>query len=167
VSWLGVLARLGLGGVWLEAGALKLIDPAASVRAVRAYELLPEPLVRPVGYLLPSAEVVVGLLLIVGLFTRAATTASCVLFALFVAAIISVWVRGLSIECGCFGGGGTNQEAAADYPWEIARDSGLFLVSAWLAWVPRTAWALDNLLRTSPTTLEGAPGGQQSTLIER
>ena len=36
-EWFGLVARLVTGGVWLVAGALKLPDPAASVRAVRAY----------------------------------------------------------------------------------------------------------------------------------
>ena len=49
-----------VGGVWIVAGALKLPDPAASVRAVRAYDLLPESVVPTVGHLLPVLEVVVG-----------------------------------------------------------------------------------------------------------
>ena len=36
------LARLVLAGVLIVAGWLKLPDPAESVRAVRAYQLLPE-----------------------------------------------------------------------------------------------------------------------------
>ena len=44
------------GGVWIVAGALKLPDPAESVRAVRAYDLLPEAIVPAVGYLLPVSR---------------------------------------------------------------------------------------------------------------
>ena len=40
-EWFGTLARLVVGGVWLVAGWLKVSDGAASVRAVRAYDLLP------------------------------------------------------------------------------------------------------------------------------
>ncbi len=42
LTWLGVLARLVFGGVWIAAEALKIPDPAESVRAVRACQLLPE-----------------------------------------------------------------------------------------------------------------------------
>ena len=60
---------------------------------------------------------------------------------------MSAWARGLSIECGCFGGGGgTLEDYAAKYPWEIARDVGLLLASAWLVYRPRSPWALDNQL---------------------
>ncbi|HEX6148689.1 MauE/DoxX family redox-associated membrane protein, partial [Nocardioides sp.] len=51
-AWVGLVARLVTGGVWIVAGALKVADPAGSVRAVRAYDLLPEALVQPVGYVL-------------------------------------------------------------------------------------------------------------------
>ena len=60
-DWVGLGARLVTGVVWIVAGALKLPDPAASVRAVRAYDLLPEAVVPTIGYLLPVVEVVVGL----------------------------------------------------------------------------------------------------------
>ena len=45
MHWFGVVARLVVGGVWLAAGLLKVPDPAESVRAVRAYQLLPESVV--------------------------------------------------------------------------------------------------------------------------
>ena len=106
VGWLGLLARLVTGGVWVVAGAIKLPDPAASVDAVRAYQLLPEAVVPTVGQLLPVVEVVVGLTLVAGLLTRGAAVVSAVLFVAFIVGIASAWARGLTIDCGCFGGGG-------------------------------------------------------------
>ncbi len=160
-TWLGLVARLVTGGVWLVAGGVKLMDPAASVRAVRAYDLLPEAIVPAVGYLLPAVEVAVGLMLVLGVFTRAAAVTSVALFAIFIAGIISVWMRGISIDCGCFGGGGAKKDAIDDYPWEIARDFGLLLLSAWLVWMPRTALAVDNLLRSPNKTPEENLNGQR------
>lgn len=140
------MVRLVVGGVWIVAGALKLPDPAASVRAVRAYDLLPETVVPTVGHLLPVVEVVVGLCLVLGLLVRFSGVLSVLLFAAFVVGIASAWHRGLQIDCGCFGGGGYAEGATDDYPWEIARDSALLVASAWLAWRPRTRLALDNRL---------------------
>lgn len=142
----GLLARLVTGGVWIVAGVVKLPDPAASVRAVRAYQLLPESIVPTVGHLLPVVEIVVGAALVVGLLTRGAAALSLLLFIGFVVGIASVWARGLSIECGCFGGGGYAKGADSAYPWEIARDTGLGLLSLWLVIRPRTRLALDSLL---------------------
>jgi uncharacterized membrane protein YphA (DoxX/SURF4 family) len=145
-EWLATVARLVTGGVWVVAGAIKLPDPFASVRAVRAYDLLPESVVPTVGHLLPVVEIVVGLALLLGLLTRGAAVVSAVLFAMFVVGIASVWARGIEIECGCFGGGGAKPGASSAYPWEIARDGGLFLLSGFVAWLGRSRLALDNVL---------------------
>ena len=148
--WFGLAARLVVGGVWIAAGALKLPDPAASVRAVRAYDLLPESVVPTVGHLLPVVEVVVGLCLVLGVLVRWMSVASVLLFAAFIFGISAAWSRGLRIECGCFGGGGYDPNATSEYPREIARDVGLLLLSAYLVWRPRTRWSLDGLLFPEP-----------------
>lgn len=147
MQWLGVLARLVLGAVWVAAGALKIPDPTESVRAVRNYRLLPESVVPLVGHALPVLEVLIGVCLLLGLLVRANAVLSAVLLLAFIAGIASAWARGLSIECGCFGGGGgTLDDYAAQYPWEIARDVGLLMASGFLVMRPRTPWALDNRL---------------------
>jgi uncharacterized membrane protein YphA (DoxX/SURF4 family) len=143
----GLLARMLVGGVWVVAGVLKLPDPNENVRAVRAYDLLPETVVPVTGHALPILEILVGLCLLLGLLTRVAAVVSAGLLVAFVVGIASAWGRGLSIECGCFGGGaGPAANAAAKYPWEIARDVGLLALSAWLVRRPRTPWATDNRL---------------------
>ena len=50
------LARWALAVVWGYAGLSKVADPEATVRAVRAYRLLPEPAVLVMGYRLPFLE---------------------------------------------------------------------------------------------------------------
>ena len=103
---LGLLARLVVGGVWIWAGWLKLPDPEASVTAVRAYQLLPPGAADALGRVLPTVEIVIGVLLVVGLFSRVAAIASAILLTAFIVGIVSVWVRGIPIDCGCFGDGG-------------------------------------------------------------
>jgi uncharacterized membrane protein YphA (DoxX/SURF4 family) len=155
-EWFGTLARLVVGGVWLAAGLLKVSDGAGSVRAVRAYDLLPEAVVPTVGHALPALEIVIGLALIAGALTRAAAVVSSLLFVAFIIGISSAWARGLQIECGCFGGGGFDANATDKYPGEIARDVGLLLLSLWLVWRPRTKLALDSFIfrPITPTSRE-------------
>lgn len=152
--WLGTGARILLGGVFLVAGLLKLPDPAAAVRAVRAYRLLAEPLVGPVAFGLPVLEIAVGLALLVGVFVRTAALAAAVLLVVFLVGIGSAWARGLQIDCGCFGNGG--QVAAADttYPTEVLRDLALLLVALALAWRPVSRLALGD--RTADREFSGA-----------
>jgi len=146
VKWFLLASRLLVGWVWIAAGVIKLPDPAASVRAVRAYDLLPEAIVPTVGHLLPIVEIVAGTCLVLGLLTRGVAAVSALLFVAFVIGIATAWARGLQIECGCFGGGGYKEGASSEYPWEIARDIGLLLLSLLLIWRPQSPWAADTLL---------------------
>ena len=147
---MGLVARLVTGGVWIVAGALKLPDPAASVRAVRAYDLLPEAIVPTVGHLLPVLEVVIGVCLVLGLLTRAAALISALLFLAFIVGIASAWARGLQIECGCFGGGGTSADAIRRLPVGDRPRPRPARLSLWLVWRPWTRFALDDLLFRRP-----------------
>jgi uncharacterized membrane protein YphA (DoxX/SURF4 family) len=152
-GWFGLAARLVVGGVWVVAGVLKLPDPAAGVRSVRAYQLLPEGVVPLVGYALPVLEVLVGACLVLGLLTRLTGVVSALMLLTFVVGISAAWARGLQIECGCFGGGSSpGADATAAYPWDIARDIGLLLLSLWLVWRPATPWAADSRLLPAPST---------------
>ncbi len=153
-GWAGLIARLVIGGVWLVAGLLKITRPDESIAAVRAYEILPGSVVETVGLLLPTVEIVVGAALVLGVLTRGAAVVSALLFVAFVLGIASVWARGIEIDCGCFGGGGAEAGAASDYPIEIARDVGLLMLSAYVAWLPRTRWAADRFLLGRPQTIE-------------
>jgi uncharacterized membrane protein YphA (DoxX/SURF4 family) len=142
----GLLARLALGGVMLAAGLLKVTKPEVSARAVQAYQLLPFDLAAYVGYGLPVVEILLGALLLLGLFTRTAAAVSGVLLVAFVIGIASAWARGLSIDCGCFGEGGTVDPGQTKYLEEIVRDVGLLLCAVWLVVRPRTLLGLDRAL---------------------
>jgi uncharacterized membrane protein YphA (DoxX/SURF4 family) len=156
LRWIGVLARVVVGGVWVYAGALKLPHPDTSVTAVRAYQILPTGVAETVGHLLPMVEVVVGGCVLLGLLVRFTGVLSALMQAAFIVGIVSVWSRGIAIDCGCFGGGGADPDAVSKYPWEIARDSGLLALSLLLVWRPRTPVAVDNLLFPTSSATDGA-----------
>jgi uncharacterized membrane protein YphA (DoxX/SURF4 family) len=143
---IGLLARLTLGVVLIVAGGLKVTSPEVSAMAVRAFQILPYDLAGYVGYALPVVEVAVGLLLVAGLFTRAAAVVGGLLMLAFVIGIISAWTRGLNIDCGCFGGGGTIAASQTHYVTDVLRDVGLTACAAWLVVRPRTAYSLDHRL---------------------
>ena len=140
--WVSTAARLVLGGVMVTAGGLKVSDPNQAISAVTAYRLLPSDVATLVGYGLPFFEIMLGLLLIVGLAVRAAAATTGVLMVVFIAAVSSAWARGLSIDCGCFGGGG--ETANPQYLQEIGRDLSFIVLAAWLVTFPASRFALDR-----------------------
>src|SRR5690349_3415597 len=83
VGWSGTIARLILGGVFLAAGLAKIGDPAASVRAVRAYQLLPDGLETLVGRGLPAFELALAVVLLLGVAVRASAVLAAVLLTAF------------------------------------------------------------------------------------
>ncbi|KJS59200.1 MauE/DoxX family redox-associated membrane protein [Streptomyces rubellomurinus] len=145
-EWLGLAVRLGLAVVWGWAGLAKIADPAEAAQAVRAFEILPESLVKPVGYGLPFLELALALLLVTGLGVRLVAGVSALLLLTFIAGIASAWARGISIDCGCFGGGGHVDESQTKYLQEILRDTGFLLLAGWLLWRPRTKFSADGWL---------------------
>jgi uncharacterized membrane protein YphA (DoxX/SURF4 family) len=144
------IARLVLGVVLLVAGGIKVADPVTSEQAVAAYQILPHALVTPVGWGLPFLEMALGLLLLVGYGTRIAAAIAGVLMVLFIAAVGSAWARGLSIDCGCFGGGGQVAPGQTQYLQEILRDIGLLALAAWLVVFPHSRLALDTNPHPAP-----------------
>jgi uncharacterized membrane protein YphA (DoxX/SURF4 family) len=143
---IGTLCRFGLAAVWLLSGALKVVDPNQTYQAVAGYRVLPTALVSPVAAVLPFLELAFGLLVLLGIGTRLMGVLSALLLLVYIAGVAQSWARGLTIDCGCFGGGG---EVAADqtqYPQEILRDIGFLALAAWLVVRPRTRLAVDGLL---------------------
>jgi uncharacterized membrane protein YphA (DoxX/SURF4 family) len=140
----GTFARLGLAAVWLVSGTLKALDPDTTYVAVRAYDVLPRAGVAVVAGVLPWLEIALGVALLVGVRTRLVAALSAGLLLVFVAGVAQAWARGLSIDCGCFGGGGAVAPGDTAYGRELLRDAGFLLLAGWLLARPRTLAALDD-----------------------
>ncbi len=142
--WLTLLARLILGAVLLVAGALKVPNLPKSAMAVRAYEMLPIPIANFLGYTLPWIEIGLGLLLIVGVTVKISGALGGLTMLAFIIAIAQAWARGLSIDCGCFGGGGTIDPEDTKYLSEIIRDIGLMGLGIFLYLYPKGRFAIEK-----------------------
>ena len=142
--WIGLFSRLILGGVLLAAGVLKIDKTDISQMAVRSYELLPIPIANMFGLGLPFFEVAIGALLILGALTRVVAILGGVTMFIFIIAIAQAWARGLNIDCGCFGGGGSVAPEDTRYLQEILRDAGLVFLAIYLIRYPVTKFSIDK-----------------------
>ncbi len=140
-----LVSRLVLGGVFLFAGATKIPDPGSLAASIRSYELgLPEWFVSLAAFGLPYLEVMLGLYLIAGLFTKTSAWATNALTALFLLALLQGAARGLEIDCGCFG----SSAGETSNLWLAAtRDLGLLALGLHVALAPRGRFSVDALLR--------------------
>lgn len=145
----GTLVRLGLAAVWLVSGAIKVSDLNQTYIAVQAYELLPSGLASVVAGAIPFLELALGVLLVLGFGTRLTAIVSAVVLVAFIGAVAQSWARGLTIDCGCFGGGGQVAPGETQYPQEIARDIGFLLLAGWLVIRPRSLASLDGWLTSN------------------
>lgn len=145
--WLTFVFRLILGGVLLVAGALKVTDPYSSATSVRAYQILPVDLANLLGFILPFAEVAIGIFLIVGIWVRLNAIAGGALMIMFIIAIGQAWARGISLDCGCFGKGGlldTDELPVWNYTLEIARDIVLAAFAVYIYRFPQGKLGFDK-----------------------
>ena len=98
-----LLLRLGLGGVFICAGAVKIVDAQNFARDISHYQLTPWIISVLAAVYLPWVEVLAGLAIIIRRLPLGAALALVLMNTVFLAAITSAWARGLDISCGCFG----------------------------------------------------------------
>ena len=146
-EWITLVVRIGLAAILGTAGYAKFSEAEGLQKvAVSSYRILPQGMVGPVALGLPVLEMALAALILIGFATRTMAVLVGLLFVVFIAGIISVWARGLTIDCGCFGGGGQVAKGQTHYLREIFRDLGFLVLAAWLMVFPRGRLALDRWL---------------------
>jgi putative oxidoreductase len=123
-----IILPIFLGGVFIYAGILKLLEPVAFYHDIVLYDLVGNQISWIVAHYLPWLEVIAG----VGVTCRFSRTPSALILAtlllIFMGAVSSAWFRGLDIECGCFG----RSSEGGSYSWVLIRDIGLLLIALYL-----------------------------------
>ena len=99
------LLRLVIGGVFVYAGAIKLMEPLAFADSIATYQLVPKWGINFVALGLPPMEIIAGVMLILGWQQRLAVFCLLVFALVFCFALAQGLLRGLEIDCGCFGAG--------------------------------------------------------------
>jgi putative oxidoreductase len=150
---IALVARLYLGALFLLACWHKILDPHAFAVDIATYQMLPLALVNPLAIVLPWVELFAGLLLVLGLRTRAASLLVAAMLAMFTVAISVAVSKGLDLACGCF----ASQGAAEDpISWRtIVRDGAWLLLALYVVWFDQRPLGLDRLIaRPAPNLRE-------------
>lgn len=136
VRWLAYhLVRLVLALVFVYAGAAKMQDVVAFAGHVAAYQLLPYAANYLVAATLPAVEFLAGTLLLLNVRVRSALLVIGAMTLVFMGALVSVLLRGLDIDCGCFDPAGGGEVSATT---ALLRDAGLMILVG-LTWRLHTA----------------------------
>lgn len=140
-----LLLRLVLGGVFAYAGFMKLIEPSANfAAALEQYLLLPRASIPVLAQLLPWAEWIGGMFLVLGFMIRSSAALLSLLSLAFVAALSWNFLSGKAMEnCGCFGSG-----RAVFSPLQVYLIDWVNLViGIFLAARASRNWSLDAVMR--------------------
>jgi putative oxidoreductase len=96
---------LAVAAVFIYAGVDKLLDPLQFADSIAAFAILPAVLINLLAFGLPPFEIACGLLLLGPRTRRVGALAVAVNSVIFVTALGSALLRGLTLDCGCFGAG--------------------------------------------------------------
>jgi putative oxidoreductase len=138
-----VIFRLAVGLIFIYASMDKLLYPSAFAVAVYNYKILPGSLINLVAITLPWLELVCGILLIVGLFPRAAALILSLLLVVFLLALFISLYRGIDISCGCFTVSTAAEKINISY---IARDLLVLAMSLQVLCFDRNLLSIERLL---------------------
>ena len=136
---LTMLVRLAVGGMFVYASLYKILDPGAFARSIWFYHMVPGTYINLMAIVLPWIELLCGLALIFGVLYRGAVLWANLLTVVFLFALGSAIMRGLSIDCGCFKAGAE----ATDGAWDsFYFDIGLLILTLQLLFSRSKGWRL-------------------------
>ena len=131
-KYLLLAARLLLGSMFIVASIDKIAAPDAFAANIVAYQLLPYALVNMIALIVPWMELLCGIFLVGGVYTRGSSALLSILLVVFIVAMVAALLRELKIDCGCFG-----KEHATPVSWrKVAEDVGLLLLGVYIFIIP-------------------------------
>ena len=125
-------SRWLLGIVFLVAAWYKITDLVDFGRSISYYDMVPMGLIPLFATVLAGVEVSTGLALITGLWRKGSALIVSAMLVMFIIAIAAAYVRGLSIDCGCFTGDMSPEKAGdirAHMVERLLQDIGMLVLS--------------------------------------
>jgi len=139
--WLTIRVQLALGLIFVIAALPKIGDPPSFAHMIYNYRIVPGGLINISALVMPWLEILCGMALLLGIWTRAARNLIALMLLVFIVAISINLFRGNAIDCGCFNvadAGKTYEQRITDMKVDIVRDLGMLLMVVQGWWAERT-----------------------------
>jgi putative oxidoreductase len=148
VSWVSGFFRLVLGGIFVVSGLAKIADPVRTLLTFREFQLLPGSMEVFLAVYIPWLEFILGLSTILGILYRSSAFLIAGLNTLFILAIGSLLVRGIKVDCGCFGLMADLLHLPDQADWKaIARNLVFIGMALFIARTEASPFCLENYLK--------------------
>jgi uncharacterized membrane protein YphA (DoxX/SURF4 family) len=138
---LGLLLRIYIGAIFITASMYKINYPGEFAETIASYQIVPFWGVHLMALFMPWIELICGLMLVLGLRTRAAGVLAGAMLVVFCVAIVATLARGIPIGCGCF----TSVEDPLSWK-SLLRDLLWLAMTAQIVWFPSALQLEDRLL---------------------
>jgi uncharacterized membrane protein YphA (DoxX/SURF4 family) len=129
--WIQRLLRIIIGAIFIYASFDKIVHPDRVAEIIMDYEILPWGLINISAIWLPFLELLVGVLVIGGIWVRSCSFLLMGLCVLFIGGISYSLVRSISLHCGCF----STSSSGATRTWGSLWQEGLLLLGCVWLWV--------------------------------
>jgi putative oxidoreductase len=122
--YLSAFCRVLLGMIFIQFALSKIMRPAVFALNVVDYGMMPAWGVNLWALVLPWAELVAGLFLVLGIRTRASATVIGAMNVIFIVGLVNALYLNLPISCGCVG------EAGEPVTWwKVLKNSGMLVMA--------------------------------------
>ena len=102
-KYLHLAIRILIALVFIIASIEKIADPFDFANDIKNYDILSNFLINITAIILPWVELFVGLMILLGIKIKANSILVIIMLLIFNIAVFSAWMRGLNIDCGCYG----------------------------------------------------------------
>src|SRR5438128_5267517 len=125
------IVDLIVGGIFIYAGILKVLDPVQFANDIDNFKTLPWFVSTRLAFYLPWLEILCGLAVIFRFLYRGGLSILTALIVVFIGATVAAKLRGLDITCGCFG----HASQHWSFPQHMAIDLGILaaLIALWFS----------------------------------
>jgi len=139
-KYLLLFSRIILGLVFIFAGAEKISDPEQFAVAISNYRIFPVLTLNIISITLPWLEVFAGILLLFGISIKENSAIVGSLMIFFTVFVFAALLRGLDIDCGCFGTSDGQKVGLL----KILENIGLIILSFHLYFFNQNSFSLEK-----------------------